>query len=470
MAKAKTKKSEQDNALKLWGGRFKKPLDPLVLQYTTSVHMDFPLARYDVIGSMAHAQMLGETGIIKSSEAAQLVKGLKVLLKRIDADEWEPDPSAEDVHSQVQEALEAEVGDVARKIHTARSRNDQVALDLRLYCRDAVVAIVQALEFVQGALVDLGDKNIDVIIAGYTHLQRAQPVHLAHHLLAYVEMLERDKERFLDAYKRINVMPLGSGALAGSSLPIDRKFVAEALEFDGICQNSMDAVSDRDFAVEVVSGLSLLAIHLSRLAEDLILWAGEEFSLLKLDDAYATGSSLMPQKKNPDVLEILRGQSGVVIGNLMGFLTMLKGLPMTYNRDLQWDKRFVFESIEQSLESLVVLSQLLENSSINVSAADRLLASDAVCATDLAEYLVEQGVAFREAHGFVGNIVAMAEQKGIQLSDLTLEQMQSVTPAIEKDVYKVLDPKNTVKRKKSLGSTQTAGVKRAIASWKKRLK
>ncbi len=454
---------------KLWGGRFTKTTDPLVERFTSSISVDYRLARYDVIGSIAHAKMLGRCKIISAAESRQLVRGLMTILKTIEQSRWKLDPSAEDIHTQIQQTLNRIAGLAARKLHTARSRNDQVSLDLRLYCRDAVMQASQAIRGLQRSLWHCASRNRNVVIPGYTHLQRAQPVLFAHHLLAYVEMLERDVERLADARTRIDVLPLGSGALAGTSLPIDRHYVAKLLGFPRVAMNSMDAVSDRDFAVELVSALALLGVHLSRLAEDAILWTTEEFGLLVLDDAFATGSSLMPQKKNPDVLELVRGQSGFVIGQLTGFLTMLKGLPLTYNRDLQWDKRFVFDAVEASQDALAVLERLWLHVRINPSGVKRLLESDAICATDLAEYLVARGVAFAEAHAIIGRVVVASERAGKRLGELRLSELQRFSPKFNRAALALCDPRHSVARKRSVGGTGPRQVAHALATWKKQL-
>ncbi|MBI4343309.1 MAG: argininosuccinate lyase [Candidatus Omnitrophica bacterium] len=455
---------------KLWGGRFTKRTDPLVERFTSSIGVDHRLARYDVIGSIAHAKMLGRCRIIPSAESRRMVRGLERLLAAMRQGRWKVNPSAEDIHTQVQQGLERLIGPVARKLQTARSRNDQVSLDLRLYCRDAVADLSREIRALQHALVQLASRYRSVVIPGYTHLQRAQPILLAHHLLAYVEMLERDSRRLADAKARINVLPLGAGALAGTSLPIDRRYVARLLGFPAVADNSMDAVSDRDFALELIGVLAGLGIHLSRFAEDAILWTSEEFGLLALDDAFATGSSLMPQKKNPDVLELIRGQAGVIIGHLTGFLTVMKGLPMSYNRDLQWDKRFVFESVDASRQALAVLAGLLRRVRVRTERAEALVASDALCATDLAEHLVGRGMAFRDAHEVVGRAVALAQRQGKSLRQLGLPALRRLSSRFDAGALKVLDPRRSVARKRSLGSTNPAQVARALARWRARLR
>ena len=455
---------------KLWGGRFTKRTDPLVEQFTSSIGTDYRLAPHDVIGSIAHAKMLGRCRIIPAAESRRIVRGLERLLTAMQQGRWKADPTLEDVHTQVQRDLERLIGPVARKVHTARSRNDQVSLDLRLYCRDAVSELSGDIRALQRALVELASRYRTIVIPGYTHLQRAQPILFAHHLLAYVEMLERDVQRLADAQRRINVLPLGAGALAGTSLPIDRRYVARLLDFPAVVENSLDAVSDRDFALELVWALAALGMHLSRLAEDGILWMSEEFGLLALDEAFATGSSLMPHKKNPDVLELVRGQAGLLIGQLSGFLTVMKGLPMSYNRDLQWDKRFVFESVEASCQALAVLARLFRHVRVRTQRLEGLLASDTLCATDLAEYLVGRGLAFRDAHELVGRLVAVAERSGRQLGELSLSEVRRISPHFDARALSVLDPRTSVSRKRSLGSTNPAQVARALARWKARLR
>ncbi len=455
---------------KLWGGRFSRGTDPLVARYTSSLAFDARLAPYELLGSVAHAKMLGRCGILSVADSRRLVRGLERLRRQLAQGRLRLNPAAEDVHTAVQQALERLIGPVARRLHAARSRNDQVSLDLRLYCRDAVGNLCRAIRVLQRALVDLAAAYRDVVIPGYTHLQRAQPVLLAHQLLAYVEMLERDLERLADARKRINVLPLGVGALAGTSLPIDRRYVARLLGMARLADNSMDAVSDRDFALELLAVLATVGVHLSRMAEDFILWASEEFGLLALDDSVATGSSLMPQKKNPDVLELLRGQAGLVIGQLTALLTVLKGLPLTYNRDLQWDKLCVFGALDGTQEGLEVLAHLLRHVRIRRDAARRLLQTQTLCATDLAEYLVARGVAFREAHEAVGRLIRLAEDRGERLSDLPLAVWRRAAPQFDDAARRLLDPRRSVARKRSAGSTQPAQVRRAIARWRRRLR
>jgi len=454
---------------KLWGGRFAKATDPRVERYTRSIEVDARLARYDVLGSIAHAQMLGACRIIRAGEAKRLVGGLRQLLRTIEQGRFVPDPDAEDIHSQIEAMLIRRLGPVAEKLHTARSRNDQVALDFRLWCRDAVAHVQAAIRELQHALVDVAEAHADVVIPGYTHLQRAQPVLLAHHLLAYVEMLERDHGRLRDALVRIDVLPLGAAALAGTSLPIDRRFVAKRLGFARIADNSLDAVSDRDFAVELLAACALLGVHLSRFAEDLILWATEEFGIIDLDDAFATGSSLMPHKKNPDVLELARGQAGLIIGQLGGLLSVLKSLPLAYNRDLQWDKPVVFQAVDGVVATLNVLAPLVQTLRVRRDRVKRLLQADTLCATDLAEHLVQRGVPFRTAHQIVGQLVLAAERQGCSLRRVPKAQRVAIAPELA-SIDGVLDPAASVARKRSWGGTNPRHVRAAIKRWKVRLK
>ncbi|MDP3702782.1 MAG: argininosuccinate lyase [Candidatus Omnitrophota bacterium] len=454
---------------KMWGGRFTKKTHPLVEAYTSSIGVDYRLARHDVEGSIAHAKMLGRCRIVSAAQSRRLVQGLARIQRLIAQGRWRADPSVEDIHSQIQQQLERFVGPVAQKLHTARSRNDQVSLDLRLYCREAVSRLTSGIQGVQRSLIHVGARYRTVIIPGYTHLQRAQPVLLAHHLLAYVEMLERDVERLTDARKRIDVLPLGAGALAGTSLPIDRRYVASLLKFPRLAENSMDAVSDRDFAIELVSVLANLAVHLSRLAEDFILWSSEEFGILTLDDAFATGSSLMPQKKNPDVLELIRGQAGLIVGQLTAFLTMMKGLPLTYNRDLQWDKRFVFDAVEASQQALEVLEPFIRHLTVRTASVGRLLDAEMLCATDLAEHLVRQGVAFRQAHEIVGKAIALGQRRGVRLRRLPATELMRLSPHLTRAALAWLDPRRSVERKRSIGSTNPSQVVRALSRWRARL-
>ena len=455
---------------KLWGSRFKKKTHPLVESFTSSISYDYKLARYDVLASIAHAKMLGKTKIISAKDSAKILQGLKSILKQIEGGRFAFDKECEDVHTNIQNALAKKIGKVAQKLHTARSRNDQVVTDLRMYAKENIKYQISNIKYLQVALVNFAKKNSNVIIPGFTHLQHAQAVSLAHHLLAYVEMLERDKDRLDDAYKRCDVIPLGSAALAGTSLPINRNYVAKLLGFSKVATNSIDAVSDRDFVLEILADLSILSMHLSRMAEDFVLWLSPEFSLLELDDAFCTGSSLMPQKKNPDVLELLRANSGTIYGSLISLLTTMKGLPLSYNRDMQLDKPPLFNSLENLNGSLEVLCELLKSAKINQNQALILSSDELLCATDMAEYLVKKGIAFKEAHSIMGKAVAYALKKKIFLSEITLEQWKKFSSHFDKNIYRLLNPQTSVAAKKSFGGTSPQSVKRQIRNWERKLK
>lgn len=454
---------------KLWGGRFKKKTSPLVEKFTSSIGFDYKLARYDVLASIAHAKMLGKTKIIPSKDSKKIVQGLKSILNQIEQRRFSFAKKAEDIHTNIQNALEKKIGRIAEKLHTARSRNDQVVTDLKMYAKEEIKALQLKIKDLQLALVGFAKKNIETIIPGLTHLQHAQPVTVAHQLGSYLEMLERDKQRLNDAYQRCDVLPLGSAALAGTSLPIDRKLVAKLLGFSKVSSNSIDAVSDRDFVVEILAGLSILSMHLSRMAEDFILWMSSEFAFLKLDDAYSTGSSLMPQKKNPDVLELTRANTGVIYGNLVSLLTVMKGLPLSYNRDMQLDKVPLFNSIESLSANLEVLSELIKSAKIDQNQALILSCDELLCATDLVEYLVKKGVAFKQAHNIVGKVVAFALRKKVFLSEIPLQHWQKFSGQFKNDVFKLLSSKVSVNAKKSFGGTNPQSVKRQLADWQRRL-
>jgi argininosuccinate lyase len=411
----------------LWGGRFSKPLDERALTYTTSLPIDKRLYEWDVLGSIAHARMLGRQGIIAASDAAALVSGLSELLERPPA----LDGDYEDVHSLVEAELAARVGEAAGRLHTARSRNDQVATDTRLFVRAALIEGVSAVVDVQAALVDVADEVGASIMPGYTHLQRAQPVLLGHHLLAYWEMLERDAGRLRDAYLRVDVLPLGSGALAGSPYPLDREYVATLLGFSMVSRNSLDAVADRDFLVEHAAALATLAMHLSRLAEELVLWSSAEFGFVALDESFTTGSSIMPQKRNPDVAELLRGKTGRVYGALVSLLVMLKGLPMSYNRDLQEDKAAYFEAVDLVHDGLALAAAMLRGATWRTERLAAAASDALIAATDLADHLAQRGVPFRQAHEIVGRIVRASEASGRRLDEFSLSELREFSPGFE---------------------------------------
>src|SRR6266853_432384 len=420
----------------MWKGRFQQETAALLQSYSESISFDWRLWRHDIEGSVAHSAALQAAGLITVDEREKIVAGLREIGAEIEAGKFQFKTELEDIHMNIEAELTRRIGDAGAKLHTARSRNDQVALDLRLYLRAECDALREHLRDAQRALVELAAANRDVLIPGYTHLQRAQPVFFAHHLLAYVEMFDRDLGRVADARKRLNVLPLGSGAIAGSTIRLDRELVARLLDFPAITQNSMDAVSDRDFAVELLAALALVAVHLSRLSEDVILWASSEFKFITISDAYTTGSSLMPQKKNPDAAEITRGKTGRVFGNLVALLTTLKGLPMTYNRDMQEDKEPVFDSVDTIKSALAIFAGMLRETRVNAAACAAAVADPMLLATDLADYLVNRGVPFRKAHEIVGKAVALCAQRGCELPELMLADYRALSSAFEKDVFR----------------------------------
>ncbi|MDR3402676.1 MAG: argininosuccinate lyase [Chthoniobacter sp.] len=455
-------------------GRFASGPAADVAQFTESISFDWRLWRHDIQGSIAHATMLQKIGVLTRPELRAIIKGLQQIGQEIAAGKFHWETRLEDVHMNIESVLTRRVP-AGAKLHTSRSRNDQVALDVRLWLRDEITALLGDLADLQRSLVALGQRHAEVVIPGYTHLQRAQPVYLAHHLLAYVEMLARDAGRLRDCRTRVNVCPLGSGALAGSTLPLQRELVAKLLGFVNdrgqvqLTQNSMDAVSDRDFMIEFAADAALLAVHLSRLAEDIILWFSAEFNYLKIADAYTTGSSLMPQKKNPDIAELARGKTGRVVGNLMALLTLLKGLPMTYNRDLQEDKERLFDTADTVRGTTRIMAQMLDHTAVNPAACAKAAGDPALLATDLADYLVGKGVPFRQAHHAVGAVVALAEDTGKALNQLTLAELQSVDPAFGRDALAVFDLKTALAKRNVIGAPGTQEVARQLARWHREL-
>jgi len=447
-------------------GRFKKQADKLVNDYTTSIPFDWRLYPYDIAGSIAHARMLAKQGIIPDRDAEAIVNGLTAIQREIEQGEFQFKTELEDIHMNIEARLIEMVGEVGGKLHTARSRNDQVALDLRLFSRDAIATTLNQIEELQRALVALAEANKKVVIPGYTHLQTAQPVLLAHHLLAYFEMLRRDSGRFDDCLKRTDVMPLGSGALAGVSYDIDREFVAKELGFDETSRNSLDAVSDRDFVLEYLATASFSMMHLSRLAEELILWSSAEFNFIELDEAYATGSSIMPQKKNPDVAELARGKTGRVYGNLMALLTVMKALPLAYNRDLQEDKEALFDTVETLLSTLEVFTGMLKTLKVNAEKARRAVERGYILATDLADYLVKKGKPFRTAHEAVARLVSYAVENNKSLSRLTIAEYKKFSPLFEEDVFSITIESSLAARDVA-GGTAPGQVAKALAAAKK---
>ncbi|MFD0828620.1 argininosuccinate lyase [Neobacillus sp. M.A.Huq-85] len=438
---------------KLWGGRFTKETNKLVEEFTASITFDQKLALQDIAGSLAHVQMLGECDIIPVEDAETIKQGLLSIKQMVENGEVEFLVEDEDIHMNIEKLLIEKIGPVGGKLHTGRSRNDQVATDMHLYLRTKTTELITLVENVQHALVDQAKVHVETLIPGYTHLQRAQPVSFAHHLMAYFWMFERDKERLIDSLKRINWLPLGSGALAGTTFPINREKVADLLGFETIYPNSMDAVSDRDFILEFLSIGSIVMTHISRFSEELVLWSSQEFQFVELDDSFCTGSSIMPQKKNPDVPELLRGKTGRTYGNLIGLLTVLKGLPLAYNKDLQEDKEGMFDTVETLEGSLKLLAPMIETMTVNKDVMRKAINNDFSNATDIADYLVRKGLPFREAHEVIGKTVLYAIQHGKFLLDLTMEEYQEFSPLFEEDIYTVLAPEHVVAVRNSFGGT-----------------
>jgi argininosuccinate lyase len=438
---------------KLWSGRFSAQTEKTVEDFTESISFDVRLWKYDIEGSIAHVTMLGRQKIISKKEAALIIKGLNEIKAEIESGKFRLSQALEDVHMNIESALIKKIGPVGGKIHTARSRNDQVALDIRLFLRDEISEVIQLIKKLQKVFVSLAEKNIDTIMPGYTHLQRAQPVLLSHHLLAYFEMLGRDLARFEDCLGRVNVLPLGSAALAGTTLPIDRDHVAKLLKFPAVSENSIDAVSDRDFVAEFIASSSILMIHLSRLSEEFILWNSEEFKFIELPDAFTTGSSIMPQKKNPDVLELTRGKTGRVYGNLMSILTIMKALPLAYNRDMQEDKEPLFDTVDTVKACLGVLIKMLPLVLFNRKVMEKATAVGFLTATDLAEYLVKKGVPFRDAHSITGRVVKYCINNNKRLTDMDLNELKQFSDLIGKDISHYISVEVSVNGKKSHGGT-----------------
>ncbi len=447
---------------KLWGGRFSEATAASVEAFSESISYDVRLYKYDVAGSKAHATMLADQGIITKDERDLIIEGLSGIEADIDADNFEFKTALEDVHMNIEKALVERIGPAGAKLHSARSRNDQIALDFKMYLRDQCDYLVELLDGVRRAFAIVGRKYLGDIMPGYTHTQRAQPVLITHHMLAYFEMFSRDRERILDCRKRLNFSPLGCAAMAGTGLPINREQVAEALGFDGVTANSMDTSADRDYAIELTSCLTMIQLHLSRLAEELVMWSTQEFSFVEISDSFCTGSSIMPQKKNPDIAELIRGKSGRVVGSLMSLITMMKGLPLTYNRDQQEDKEPVFDALDTVTASLAITAEMLENLKFNTKRTAEATETGFITATDLADYLVVKNVPFREAHGIVGRAVAYCIEKGCELSDLTLAEMVEFSPVIEKDVFAVLTVEGSVNSRVSTGGTGIDRVREAL--------
>ena len=451
----------------LWNSRFRKPLNEHALRFSSSVEMDKRLFNEDIDGSTAHVRMLVKQKIIPAADGKAIVRGLEQIRREIASGKLKPTWRDEDIHTFIEENLVKKIGERGKRLHTARSRNDQIALDERLFLRKEITGIIGLIRKLQVALLKQAEKHKDTIVPGYTHLQRAQPVLFAHHLLAYVAMLDRDAERFGDCFTRANKSPLGAAALAGTSLPIDREYVAKLLKFDGIVENSIDAVSDRDVLIECVSACSMTMMHLSRFAEEMVLWSSQEFGFAEIDDAYATGSSLMPQKKNPDMAELLRGKAGRVFGDVVALLTMMKGLPLAYNRDMQEDKVHLFDAVDTTKEALAIAAALINATVFRAARFERALSGDVLLATDLVDYLTKHGVPFREAHMLIGKVVALCLRRRCLLHELSLAEFKRISPAFDKDIYDLLTPRSSVRHKQSEGSTAPKEVTKQLRKWKK---
>ena len=455
---------------KLWGGRFEGTVEEWVEQFGASISFDHQLAKFDLMGSLAHVQMLGQTGILSSEEAEQIQDGLKALLRDLDAGELHFDIANEDIHMNMEVLLTEKIGPLAGKLHTARSRNDQVATDMHLYLKEQLGHVLDKLANLNSVLLDLAEKHVETIMPGYTHLQHAQPISFAHHLMAYYNMFQRDSERFAFNLKHTDLSPLGAAALAGTTFPINRQLSSDLLGFQQPYTNSLDAVSDRDFILEFLSNASILMMHMSRFCEEIINWCSFEYQYISLSDSFSTGSSIMPQKKNPDMAELIRGKTGRVYGHLLGLLTVMKSLPLAYNKDLQEDKEGMFDTVETILNSLDVLAGMLSSMQVNKTKMQQSTENDFSNATELADYLAEKGLPFREAHEIVGKLVLDSIKHGKNIQDWDLEELQVYHPLIEEDIYIYLRPETAVQRRNSLGGTGFEQVKYQIEQAKKELK
>jgi argininosuccinate lyase len=453
----------------LWSGRFTKALSDIALRFSSSIAIDGRLFREDIAGSVAHVEMLAATGIITAAEAEAIRSALLEIGEEIESGEMVLDERHEDVHMAIEARLIEKIGPGGGRLHTARSRNDQVALDERLYLRTSLALLGEAIRALQSVLLTAAEAHADVVMPGYTHMQRAQPVLLAHHLLAYVAMLDRDHERVGDAMRRANRSPLGAAAFAGTSFPIDRAMVAASLGFDGIVENSIDAVSDRDHIIEAVSACSIVMMHLSRMAEEYVLWATKEFGFLEIGDAFATGSSIMPQKKNPDMAELVRGRTGRVYGDLLSLLTMMKGLPLAYNRDMQEDKAPMFDAIDTTRDCLTIMAHLIEHTRFNRERMESQARADLSTATELADYLVRRGIPFRDAHAVAGRVVGHCVDNDLLFDDLSLATLREFSDAFGEDIFDYLIPRRSVEQKRSAGSTAPHEVEKQIVVWKSRI-
>ncbi len=447
---------------KLWGGRFTQPTDKFVEEFTASIEFDKRLYHQDIRGSIAHARMLGKQGIIPMADVEAIVEGLQDILRQIEAGQFDFSVSLEDIHMNIEARLSQKIGEAGKRLHTGRSRNDQVALDIRLYLRDEIVAITAYLDLLIDSLIFQAEENLGVIMPGYTHLQTAQPILFSHHMLAYVEMFKRDKGRMEDCAVRANVLPLGAGALAGTTFPIDREHVAELLDFPTVTRNSLDSVSDRDFALEFLAASSILMMHLSRFSEELILWSTSEFKFIELSDSFCTGSSIMPQKKNPDVPELVRGKTGRVYGNLMALLTVMKSLPLAYNKDMQEDKEPLFDTIDTVKGSLKIFADMVREMRVNADTMRGAAAKGFSTATDVADYLVRKGMAFRDAHEVVGKAVRYCVEQGKELQDLSSAEWQIFSSEIGEDIRDAITLEASVNARRAIGGTALERVKEEI--------
>ena len=455
--------------MKLWGGRFTKEPDALAFQFNASIGFDQRFWRQDIRGSIAHATMLAKQGIISEQDRDNIVNGLTQIRNELEAGTLHIDETQEDIHTFLEGELTRRIGDAGKRLHTGRSRNDQVALDMRLYTRDEIDEISELLTHLLSVLVDLMEQHTETWMPGFTHLQKAQPITLAHHLGAYFEMFDRDRDRLKDIRKRMNRCPLGAGALAGTTYPLDRAYTAKLLDFDGPTLNSMDSVSDRDYVIELLSALSTIMMHLSRFSEEIIIWNTNEYRFVELDDAYSTGSSIMPQKKNPDYAELIRGKTGRVYGALMSLLTTMKGLPLAYNKDMQEDKELAFDAIDTVKTGLTLFAGMLSTIRFRKDVMAASAKNGFTNATDAADYLVVKGVSFRDAHGIIGQLVLMCIEKGCALDDLTLEEYKSVSPVFEEDIYEAISMKTCVEKRMVIGSPSPVVMTEYIENCKKRL-
>ena len=457
------------NDNKTWSGRFNEPVSELVKKYTGSIDFDKRLAQWDIQGSLAHARMLQQSGVLSEDDVVAIQQGMQEILEDITKGTLEWSLDLEDVHMNIERRLTDKIGDAGKRLHTGRSRNDQVATDIRLWLRDEISTIQDLIRDLQAALVDLAEQHAEVVMPGFTHLQVAQPVSFGHHMLAYVEMLGRDHERMVDCRKRVNRMPLGSAALAGTTYPIQRELTAELLGFEQICQNSLDAVSDRDFALEFTAAASLVMVHLSRLSEELILWMSPRFGFIDIADRFCTGSSIMPQKKNPDVPELVRGKSGRVIGHLTGLMMLMKSQPLAYNKDNQEDKEPLFDTVDTLIDTLRIYADMMRGVTVKPDNMRAAVMQGFATATDLADYLVKKGMPFRDSHEVVAQAVRYADEQGVDLSELPLAVLQGFSDLVADDVYQVLTPEGSLNARNHLGGTAPEQVRYQVARWKQLL-